>query len=276
MKTIAIVSCRIFEDELTLLMKKEKKTELYLINAEFTGTLEKKLDLEGVCYVKIKESDLKDVIRKEKTDDADRIILQLIEFSMEARPAEIKSVVYEKIRELQTNKIDGVMAFYGLCGNVLGAIEGDLSTPDCPVRILRDEDGDIADDCICVTLGSRKRYTQIIKAAAKGEGTYFLTPMQAAHWRQIAYASALTPDPNDDDMIKMVFEYSNYKNVGKVTNGLNYETEFDGIVEDFSKRFCLNIVDYEGTTALIENSFDKFMKDVKTCPDEQAERNDLK
>lgn len=262
MATIGIVSCRIFEDELTFLMRKEseKKRRLLLIETDFSEKIEQKFDLEGIVYEKIESEKLKNKL-DEQTDAEDTIIIQLIEFSMEAHPDKIKDVVYDKVQELQES-VNGILVFYGLCGNVLGNIDNDLSTPDCPVRILRDEDGDIADDCICVSIGSRKKYVQIIRTDGK-DGTYFLTPMQAAHWREIAYASALTPDPNDDEMLKMVFEYSNYKNVGKVATGLQYEKDFDHVVDDFSKRFNLKIINYEGNPSIIENSFNKFLRLLK-------------
>ncbi|WNY23343.1 hypothetical protein MmiHf6_06500 [Methanimicrococcus hongohii] len=262
MTTVAIVSCRIFEDELTHLMKKEqeKKTRLFLVDTDFIESIEKKFNFENINYEKIQSGQLEEKVA-EPTDAQNTIILQLIEFSMEAHPAEIKDAVYERIKQLQ-NIADGVMVFYGLCGNVLGSIEGDLSLPNCPVRILRDEDGNIGDDCICISLGSRKKYLQILKTDGC-EGTYFLTPMQAAYWREIAYASALTPDPNDDEMLRMVFEYSGYKNVGKVKTGLQYEEGFDEIVDDFSKRFNLNIIEYEGTPSMVEMSFEKFLEELE-------------
>lgn len=263
MTTMAIVSCRIFEDELTHLMKKEqadKKIRLFLIETEFTDSLERKLKSEKIVYEKIQNTQIEEKV-SEPADSQNTIILQLIEFSMEARPAEIKDTVYERIKPLQ-EIADGIMVFYGLCGNVLGSIEGDLSRPDCPVRILCDEDGDMGDDCICISLGSRKKYLNILRTDGR-EGTYFLTPMQAAHWREIAYASALTPDPNDDEMLKMVFEYSNYKNVGKVKTGLQYEEEFDGIVDDFADRFNLNVIEYDGSQSMIEKSFERFLKELE-------------
>lgn len=263
MTTIAIVSCRIFEDELTHLMKKEqqeKKARLFLIETEFIDSIEKKFNSENIIYEKIQAGELEEKIN-EPTDSQDTMFLQLIEFSMEAHPNEIKDVVYDKIKPLQ-EIADGIMVFYGLCGNVLGSIEEDLSRPDCPVRILRDEDGDMGDDCICISLGSRKKYMSILQTAGC-EGTYFLTPMQAAYWREIAYASALTPDPNDDEMLKIVFEYSNYKNVGKIKTGLLYEKEFDGIVDDFSQRFNLNVIEYDGSQSMIEKSFERFMNELK-------------
>ena len=262
MTRIAIVSCRIFEDELTHLMKSEMgKNKLILIETNFTDTLENKFALENIQYIKIKEEMLDETLSAFE-EGADILLLNIIEFSMEARPAEVKKAVYNQIQKIQ-EKTEGILVFYGLCGNVLGDIEIDLSKPECPVRILKDDEGNIGDDCICISLGSRRRYMQILKNAAKGEGTFFLTPMQAAHWREIAYASALTPDPNDDDMIRMVFEYSDYKNVGKVPTGLKYEDKFDDIVEDFSQRFNLKIIEYEGETSVVENSYRKFMNEIK-------------
>jgi len=264
MTKTAIVSCRIFEDELTHLMKGEieKKIKIILIETDFSETIEKKFAQEKIDYLKIKSEELDEILLGFEKNDENTIVIHLIEFSMEARPAEVKKAVYTRIEQLR-EKVEGILVFYGLCGNVLGDVELDLSQPNCPVRILRDDEGNIGDDCICISLGSRKRYMQVLNSVARGEGTYFLTPMQAAHWREIAYASALTPDPNDDDMLRMVFEYSNYKNVGKVPTGLNYESQFDDIVDDFSKRFDLKIIEYEGATSIVETSYLKFMNEIE-------------
>jgi len=261
MTTIAFVSCRIYEDELTYLTAKENKNKkIIVIETDFIETFERKLAFENINYLKIKLEDLEKTINGFENEDV--LILLLIEFSMESKPDKIKIMVYEKIRYLQPY-VDGVLAFYGLCGNVLGHIEEDLSKAECPVRILKDENGEIADDCIGVFLGGRKRYLSILKSGTRGEGTFFLTPMQAAHWRELAYSSAVTPDPNDDNMIRMVFEYSNYKNVGKVATGLKYEENFDDIVDDFSKRFNMKIIEYEGTLLVIEKTYERLIKEIE-------------
>jgi hypothetical protein len=261
MTKIAFVSCRIFEDELTYLTAKENENKkIMVIETDFIETFENKLAFEKINYIKIKPEDLEKKIKDCENEDV--LIIQLIEFSMESKPNKIKDLVYEKIREIQPYA-DGILVFYGLCGNVLGHIEKDLSTLECPVRILKDENGEIADDCIGVSLGGRERYVSILKSGTRGEGTYFLTPMQAAHWREIAYSSAMTPDPNDDDMIRMIFEYSNYKNVGKVTTGLKYEEKFDDIIYDFSKRFNMEIIEYDGTLSVIENSYGKLVEEIE-------------
>ncbi|MDV0447564.1 hypothetical protein MsAg5_14680 [Methanosarcinaceae archaeon Ag5] len=261
MTKVTLVSCRIFEDELTALLKKEddvgknsgKPIKIILHRTDFIETFTAKLDSEGVSYELVDSG-----VSLPAGDDV--IVLRLIEFSMEARPNENKAVVYATVKEAQPES-DGILVLYGLCGNVLGNIEEDLSLPDCPVRILKDCDGDIVDDCICASLGSRQRYTQILKDAPRGEGTFFLTPMQAAYWREIAYASALTPDPNDDDMIRFVFEYSNYKRVGKINTGFQYEQKYDDIVSDFSSRFNMKIIEYDGQS-IVYTCYEKFMKEL--------------
>jgi hypothetical protein len=77
---------------------------------------------------------------------------------------------------------DGIFLFYGLCGNVLGKIEEDFKTLDCKICILKEENGEIVDDCIGAVLGDRGRCLEVLKSC-KGIGTFFLTPMWAANLR---------------------------------------------------------------------------------------------
>ena len=263
MTKIAFVSCRIYEDELTYLTAKyEKNKKIIVIETDFIETFERKLIFEKISYLKIKPEDLEKTIHEFENENEDVLVIQLIEFSMESKPDKIKDLVYDKIEWLQPF-VNGVLAFYGLCGNVLGQLEEDLSKPECPVHILKDENGFISDDCIGVSLGGRNRYISVLKSGTRGEGTFFLTPMQAAHWRELAYSSSVTPDPNDDNMIRIVFEYSNYKNVGKVSTGLKYEENFNEIVDDFSKRFNMKIIEYDGTVSVVEKSYEKFAKEIE-------------
>ena len=59
---------------------------------------------------------------------------------------------------------------------LLGKIEDDFRTLGCKVCILKEENGEIVDDCIGAVLGGRGRYLEILKSC-KGVGTFFLTPM---------------------------------------------------------------------------------------------------
>ena len=124
------------------------------------------------------------------------------------------------------------------------------------MHILREEDGEIIDDCIGASLGGREPYLRALKEAG-GEGVYFLTPMGAAFWKEMAVIARLTDDPNNTAMTKMVFDYAGYKNVGKINTGLAYEESFDAKVEEFAKAFNFRIVDMQGTVRIAEQSYQR-------------------
>jgi hypothetical protein len=128
------------------------------------------------------------------------------------------------------------------------------------VSILKDAHGEIVDDCICAIFENRGAYVEAVKDEKRGEGTYFLTPMRAANWIEMFMLAKLTPDPNDNEMIKFVFEYSGYKNVGKVSTGLCYEKDFDGIVDKFASLFDLEELSFEGSTKVTDESYASIKK----------------
>ncbi len=96
----------------------------------------------------------------------------------------------------------------------------------------------------------------------RGTGTYFLTPMQAANWKEMFVHAKLTPDPDNTEMIKMVFDYSGYKNVGKVDTGLCYEKKFDETVDEFASLFDFEIKLFEGSTKVADESYDSIKKEI--------------
>lgn len=106
------------------------------------------------------------------------------------------------------------------------------------MRILKDAQGNIVDDCICALhLETGVPMWQLWEAEQRGEGIYFLTPMQAGTWKEMLVLAKLTPDPDNIEMTKMVFDNSGYKHVGKVDTGLYYEKKFDETVDEFASLF---------------------------------------
>jgi hypothetical protein len=163
--------------------------------------------------------------------------------------------VYKEI-SIISEHADAILIFYGLCGNVLGNINRDFAHLSCPVHILREEDGEIIDDCIGASLGGRAPYLKALKEAG-GEGVYFLTPMGAAFWKEMVVIARLTNDPDNTTMTKIVFDYAGYKKVGKINTGLVYEESFDAKVEEFSQAFDFRIVDMQGTVRIAEQSYQR-------------------
>jgi hypothetical protein len=258
-----LISCRIFEDELVHIFEKEdENTHLILIENENIQGIEKKLNEVSIEYEKVSIENLSSAIGSDDEYNPNFVVvLNLLELALDAEPQLLKEKVYKHI-EQNGELFDGILVFYGLCGNVLGSLERDFAYMGIPVSILRDASGEVVDDCICAAFESRSAYVEAVQGENRGEGTYFLTPMQAANWRELLVLAKLTPDPNDTEMIKFVFEYSGYKNVGKVDTGLSYEKEFDNIVDEFASLFDFEKLLFTGSTKVTEGSYDSMKKRI--------------
>ncbi|MEL4304522.1 DUF1638 domain-containing protein [Methanococcoides sp. LMO-2] len=259
MSSLYLVSCRMFEDELVNIFEGEdENTRLLLIDNENIEGIEEKLNEVSLEYEKIS---IEDIASKLDPTDKFVVVLHLLEFALDADPDLLKEKVYQTIDE-NGEKFDGVLVFYGLCGNVLGTIESDFAHIGIPVRILKDSDGNIVDDCICAAFGNRSAYIEAMAGEERGTGTYFLTPMQAANWKEMLVLAKLTPDPDNTEMTKMVFDYSGYKNVGKVDTGLCYEKKFDEIVDDFATQFDFEKKLFEGSTKVADECYHSIKKEI--------------
>ena len=181
--------------------------------------------------------------------------IYMLELALHAIPENLKRTVYSKV-EAMAPRSDGILLFYGLCGNVLGKIEEDFKALDCKVCILKEENGEIVDDCIGAVLGGRGQYLKALKSC-RGVGTFFLTPMWAVNWREMIRTAGLSQNPDDIKMSKFVFDYAGYKRVARINTGLAYEKDFEACVREFSRLFEFEITDLEGTMKLVENCYAK-------------------
>lgn len=263
MPFLYLISCRIFEDELVHIFEKEdENTHLILIENENIQGIEKKLNEVSIEYEKASIEDLFSEIGSDERHTQNLVVvLHLLELALDAEPQLLKEKVYKYI-EQNGELFDGILVFYGLCGNVLGSLERDFAYLEIPVSILKDENGAIVDDCICAAFENKSAYVEAVQGEKRGEGTYFLTPMQAANWRELLVLAKLTPDPNDTEMMKFVFEYSGYKSVGKVDTGLSYEKEFDSIVDEFASLFNFEKLLFTGSTKVTEGSYNSMKKRI--------------
>ncbi len=258
MPLMYLISCRMFEDELVHIFEEDEDTSLLLIENENTEGIEKKLNEVSVDYEKLSFSEISS---KYFPENRFVVVLNILEFALDAEPQLLKEKVYSTIDE-NGKLFDGILVFYGLCGNVLGSIEKDFCDLGIPVRILKDCRGNIVDDCICAAFGEKGAYMDAVMGEKRGEGTYFLTPMQAANWREMLVLAKLAPDPDDIEMMKMVFDYSGYKKLGKVETGLTYEKEFDNIVDEFASIFELETILYPGSTKITDDCYWSIKKEI--------------
>lgn len=259
MPSLYLVSCRMFEDELVHIFEEEdENSRLILIENENIEVIKEKLNDVSIKYEVISANDLPAKLRQ--TDDF-LVVLDILEFALDADPSLLKEKVYMAIEEIGST-FDGVLVFYGLCGNVLGSLESDFAYLGVPVRILKDAQGNIVDDCICAAFGDRGAYVAAMKGEQRGEGIYFLTPMQAANWKEMLVLAKLTPDPDNIEMTKMVFDYSGYKHVGKVDTGLYYEKKFDETVDEFASLFDFEKKLFAGSTKVADECYYSIKKEI--------------
>jgi hypothetical protein len=247
-----------FEDEVVHLIEEDKGSRIVLIeNGEIEG-IKKKLDRLTIKYTTANSAGFASFL-----DDTDELtlVVYFLKFALDADPHLLKEEVYRSLEEMASG-VNGILVLYGLCGNVLGSIEYDFRELGIPVRILKDRGGHVVDDCICASFGNQGLYINAMKGEERGEGTYFLTPMQAVNWKEMLVATRLTPDPDNIEMTKMVFEYSGYKNVGKVDTGLHYEDAFDRTVNEFATRFGFKIRLFEGSSEVVDECYNSIKKEV--------------
>ncbi|MCC4769140.1 DUF1638 domain-containing protein [Methanosarcina sp. DH2] len=271
MPIMTIIGCRIFEDEVVHLIEKESGLDrVIVLKNENNAGLIRKLEENGNSYIVLPIEEIRRVLeRKERNEERKgekreessglTLVVNLLEFALDGFPDRLREAVYETIEDMKKYS-DAVLLLYGLCGNVLGSIEKDFEASGFPVFILTDRGGEIVDDCVGAVLGGRGAFLSKLKS--EGTGTYFLTPVGAAYWKEMLVASRITPDPENIEMTKMVFDYSGYKNVAKVDTGLHYEKEFETKVREFAESFGFEIVDMEGSPDLIERCYERAREEV--------------
>jgi hypothetical protein len=99
----------------------------------------------------------------------------------------LKGAVYDNIRR-HSQFSDGILIFYGKCGNSLADLEHDLLDLSCPLYFLTDEQGERIDDCIAVAFGGNENYDRAL--AEHQDAALFMTPMWASNWKAMGQESA--------------------------------------------------------------------------------------
>ncbi len=257
MPVISFIACRMFEDEIVHIVENDNSIEnLLVVDDPDCCGLVTKLEDAGCEFSSVMKDDIYEYI----SDTGLTLVVEMLELALHATPEHLKEVVYDKTREVSEYS-DGVLLFYGLCGNVLGKIEMELADLPCQVRILKEENGNVIDDCIGAVLGGRAAYLEKLKSF-NGVGTFFMTPMWASHWREMVVSAGMTPDPDDIKRSKFVFEYAGYKNVAKMDTGLYYEKEFEFMVEEFAGLFDFNIIEMKAGPQLLVRCYEQLKYEV--------------
>ncbi len=259
---MSIISCKILQDEIVWLFTNDSEiSKIIIVENGNISEFTKKLNEQNVSYEIIPFHNIQSVLENVEKDKI-TVVVNIMELGLHAVPKILKSEVYQSIREMIPFS-DGILLFYGLCGNVLGKVEEDfcLEKDGCIVRILRD-DVRIVDDCIGATVGGGANYLKLLKTHSK-EPAFFFTPMYASSWREFMGFDKY-PDPETAiKMEKMVNDLAGYSRVAKVNTGLTYVKDIDAKIEEYANLFGYSTFEVSGNQEIFEKCYFSIKDEIK-------------
>ncbi|MCL2142172.1 MAG: DUF1638 domain-containing protein [Methanimicrococcus sp.] len=250
MTKIGILACKMLQDEIVYLIQNDPDIHDIVVveNGEHSEFVEK-LDKFNISYKLIPSID--DVLDIDPSDESDSFSLVVwnLQLGLHEFPKKLKEEVYNCV-EVFAKKVNGIYVLYGLCGNVLGKIESDFKSlcPACPVVILRDNDGEIVDDCIGATIGGRRAYLSLLKSF-KGVGTFIFTPMYSASIDEFFGYTRRQHTFTEEQIVEMnryMLKAANYKRVANLETGLHFNENTEEKLQKFATKYELEIIQLSG------------------------------
>jgi hypothetical protein len=272
MPVLSIIACGMLEDELAYVLSGDRElAQLILVeNSEHFG-LQRKLKsmgclptlipLDRVPEILIREHDqslpaifhfIQKILPKLENQHKPKVtvVANMLKRGLHADVEMVRVEVYRKIMEMSRFS-DRILIFYGTCGHSLSNLEKDFENLGCQLYFMKDENGEIVEDCISAALGGNDVYA---RSLVNGEGTFYLTPIWASNWDEKSKDNAILSSEPDTKFLKL------YGRVAKINTGLSYEPDFYKNVRGFARSFNLKIVELEGSTKIAEQSYQNAKK----------------
>ena len=262
--------CPMLEDELIFSMDHDPEPRnLFVLDTPYKGSFVRKLEEHSIPYSLLDEGEF--MSGESGIDRSEfNIVVRMKNLGLHREPAVLKQDVEDDLRGLD-GLVDAAALYYGMCGNFGWDPEkwadGNLGFP---VRIFRDTDGRVIDDCVGVAVGGLKGYQRLLH---ENTGCMLFTPAIATNWLDFLSASDMMAmfDGQDDvettkKNLKDILEMCNYHGVTQIDTGYEDRAEFDRCTRDFADynnfeiRQCSpDLVDlgpakrlYSGSKALLE------------------------
>jgi hypothetical protein len=196
---------------------------------------------------------------KEKSDEITTLVVNILKFGLHVDCEFLRYEIYRNIREMAKFS-DGILLFYGNCGHSLKSLEVDFKDLDCSFYFLKDEKGDIVEDCISVALGGNDTYAKTMQTGSS-TGMFYLTPMWASNWKEMIKESVGSYDFNKSALKSHLYKKLD-KKVIKINNGVSKGDEFEKNVLEFARTFDMSIVEMEGSMDIASESYLSAKKNV--------------
>lgn len=276
-KRIGIICCEVFEDELLFVIKEHPEIgKIIIVNTESSNYFEN-IIRSNFPYEKIKIARELFAPRYLKREEELEIIVYILPLFLHYSPRELKDEVLNACRELQKHS-DYLLLYYGLCGNSLNNLEKMLKDNNVilPFGILKDENKEIVDDCVCALLGSKTNYLKIL---TKEPGTFFLTPGYASHWGLFSKRKIETIGENrlkevgdrlgienfdSVEMTKYLLREADYNQIVALEYVCSNCTGYKNKCQEISSEVDLDLSYREGTIHLLQDSLEKAISEIKS------------
>lgn len=275
MPVLSIISCEMLEDELVYVLSKDHDlNQLIVVENRQSFRLVRKLKSKNCqprlfpldrlsSFLKEANSPVSvDILKlflkspffekihrniREKNREKATVVVNTLRLGLHADCELLRSEIYQNIRKMAAFS-DGILIFYGNCGHSLKNTEADFKGLHCSLYFLKDENGEIVDDCISAALGGNDNYAEVMRSG-NGTGMIYLTPMWASSWKEMRMES------NDISDVNMGFLKRHYKKVVKISNEISIGSEFDKNVLNYARNFDMNIVEMKGSMEIVRKSY---------------------
>ena len=267
MPTLSIISCRMLEDEIVHLLSSDREVEeLLLLDGKETQSLSRKLKSQNRPHILLawesigshlqgKQSRpgglLSRLVIRSSRPEGLTVVVSLLRLGLHSDLELLQTAVYDEIRRLSAFS-DGILIFYGRCGDSLSHIQEDLADLSCPLYFLADDKGQRIDDCIAMALGGNEEYERTL--SEHKDVAVFLTPMWASSWKDMRAEVASFGRGRD---LRAMLKGSGLKKVAKIETGLTFEKGFKEKVDGFAREFGLERIDLLGGTRVAEKSYER-------------------
>ena len=267
MPTLSIISCRMLEDEIVHLLSSDREVEeLILLDGKETQSLSRKLKSQNRPHILLPWENLTSHLQEKQGSPVGffsrlgihsspaeglTVVVSLLRLGLHSDLELLQTAVYDEIRRLSAFS-EGILIFYGRCGDSLSHIQEDLADLSCPLYFLADSQGQRIDDCIATALGGNEEYERTL--SEHKDVAVFLTPMWASSWKAMRVEIASSGRGRD---LRAMLKGSGLKRVAKIDTGLTFEKGFEEKVDGFAREFGLERIDLLGGTRVAEKSYER-------------------
>jgi len=188
------------------------------------------------------------------------VVVSPLRLGLHSDLEQLKAAVYDNIRRLSAFS-DGILIFYGKCGNALTDLEHDLSDLACQLFFLTDDQGERIDDCIALALGGNENYDRTL--AEHQDVALFMTPMWASNWKAMGQEDAASGQRLD---LGAMLKGTGLTKVARIDTGLCFEQGFIEKVDGFAREFGLERIELPGGTTVARGCYERAKSRLLAAP----------